>query len=410
MARNTFQKLQRQFWRSFFRLVIFTGALAEWITISWVLIVMLGIAIPWQVHLAAPLALHVLNRIVIGNRPRGAPPRSGFPRYYIGVVFTCLFVLLALAANAVIWGLVAGVLAVASLLGAPVVVSAVLGPMAITGSIALVLIAGLIGWGYGPGQSRVNIVELDAPIAGLPEAFDGFRIVQLSDIHLGGYMDNELLAHFVERTNNLGADLICVTGDITDGLDHAPDTFPVLGGLSAPDGVFAILGNHDFYTGADDVTAALREHTSFRVMRDESHVLERDGGRLHILGVDDAGADWTRGLREHYAVPPLVDRIPAGEASVLLSHRPDLFGQAAGLGIGLVLSGHTHGGQIALPWPSRRPSSLAHFISDFPRGTYRLGDSTLHVNIGLGVTGQPVRVFSPREITVITLRTRSREL
>jgi uncharacterized protein len=219
-------------------------------------------------------------------------------------------------------------------------------------------------------------------------------------------MHVELLAHFVDRTNNLGADLICVTGDITDGLDHAPETFPVLGGLSAPDGVVAILGNHDHYTGADDVTAALREHTDFRVMRDEAFALERDGERLHILGVDDAGADWTRGLREHYAVAPLVEQLPPGEPSVLLSHRPDLFGQAAALGIGLVLSGHTHGGQIALPWPSRRPTSLAHFISDFPRGTYRLGDSTLHVNLGIGVTGQPVRVFSPREITLITLRSK----
>ncbi|MFN2378200.1 MAG: hypothetical protein ABR538_16850, partial [Candidatus Binatia bacterium] len=111
-----------------------------------------------------------------------------------------------------------------------------------------------------------------------------------------------------------------------------------------------------------------------------------------------------RGVREHDAVPPLAAAVPDEEASVLLSHRPDLFAQAASLGIGLVLSGHTHGGQLALPWPAARPSSLASFISDFPRGTYRLGRSTLHVNLGLGVTGQPVRVFSPREITLITLR------
>jgi predicted MPP superfamily phosphohydrolase len=408
MARNAFQKLQRQFWRSFFRLVIFTGALAEWVFLAWVLVVMLGVAVPWYAHVAGPLVLHLFNRRVLGGRPRGAPPRDGFARYYIGFVFTSLFVLLALAANAVVWGLVGAGLAIASLFGAPVAATAVLGPMAITGSLALVVVAGVIGWGYGPGQARVHILELEAPIAGLPDAFDGFRIAQLSDIHLGGYMHVELLAHFVDKTNGLGADLICVTGDITDGLDHAPDTFPVLGGLSAPEGVVAILGNHDHYTGADAVAAALREHTGFRVMRDESFALERDGGRLHILGVDDAGDDWTRGLREHYAVPPLVEGIPSGEPSVLLSHRPDLFGQAAALGIGLVLSGHTHGGQIALPWPSRRPSSLAHFISDFPRGTYRLGDSTLHVNLGIGVTGQPVRVFSPREITLITLRPKNR--
>ena len=153
----------------------------------------------------------------------------------------------------------------------------------------------------------------------------------------------------------------------------------------------------------DDVAAAVG--VSRIPVREAIIVLEREGTHLHILGVDDAGLDWTRGVREHYALPPLAARLPSGAASVLLSHRPDLFAQAAGFGIGLVLSGHTHGGQLALPWPSARPSSLAHFISDFPRGTYRIAESTLHVNLGLGVTGQPVRVFSPREITLITLRT-----
>jgi predicted MPP superfamily phosphohydrolase len=401
---TTFRSLQRLFWRSFFRLVVFVGALAEWVCLAWILVVILGVAIPWPVHLVAPVLLHLFNRKILGGRPRPGAGRGPLLRAYVGVVFTSLFGLVALAANAAVWTLVAAGLALAAAFGAPVEVSAVLGAAMVTGSIALVMVFVLIGYGYGPGQSHVNIVELDVPIAGLPDAFDGFRIAQLSDIHLGGYMSEELLARHVERTNQLGADLICLTGDITDGLEHAPQTFPVLGGLSAPEGVVAILGNHDFYTGADDVTAAIHHHTSIRVMRDETITLERDGGRLHVLGVDDAGADWTRGVREHYAVPPLVEKIPNGDPAVLLSHRPDLFGQAAELGIGLVLSGHTHGGQIALPWPSGRPSSLAHFISDYPRGTYRIGDSTLHVNLGIGVTGQPVRLFSPREITLITLR------
>lgn len=401
----TLQKLQHLFWRSFFRLVVFAGALAEWICLAWVLMVILQVSIPWPVHLAAPLLIHLFNRRVLGSRPGpAAARRSVFVRAYVGVVFTSLFGLGVLVLNGTSWALVAAAFGAASQLGAPLSSADVFGPAAVTGSVGLVVVASLIAWGYGPGQRKVNILEFEVPIPGLPASFDGFRIAQLSDIHLGGYMNEELLARLVERTNSLGADMICLTGDITDGLDHAPRTFPVLGGLSAPDGVMAILGNHDFYTGADDVTAALRRLTPMRVLRDETVVLEREGGRLHILGVDDAGLDWTRGVREHYAVPPLMEQVPAGEASVLLSHRPDLFGQAAGYGIGLVLSGHTHGGQIALPWPSSRPSSLAHFISDFPRGTYRQGDSTLHVNLGIGVTGQPVRVFSPREITLITLR------
>jgi len=406
LAQSTLETLKRQFWKSFFRLVVFAGALAEWACLAWVLIVVMGVAVPWPAHVIGPLLLHTLNRRVLGARTGpAAARRSPFVKAYVGVVFTSLFGLGVLLINGTLWTLIGAALGAASQLGAPVAAADVFGPASFTGSIGLAAVATLIAWGYGPGQRRVHVLEFDVEIPGLPAEFDGFRIAQLSDIHLGGYTGDEILASHVERTNSLGADLICITGDITDGLDHAPRTFPVLDGLSAPEGVLAILGNHDFYTGADDVTATLRRLTTIRVLRDESVVLERGDARLHILGVDDAGLDWTRGVREHDAVPPLMETVPDGEAVVLLSHRPDLFAQAANFGIGLVLSGHTHGGQLALPWPSARPSSLAHFISDFPRGTYRIGDSTLHVNLGLGVTGQPVRVFSPREITLITLRT-----
>lgn len=399
------EELQRAFWRYFFRLVVFTGAVAEWACVAWVLIVMLGYSVPWPLHILGPALLHAFNRSILGQRPGpAAARRSPFVRAYVGVVFTSLFGFAVLLANSVLWAIVAAAFGAAGGLGAPLLAADVLGPAGVTGSVALVVVSTLIAWGYGPGQRSVRILELEVPIDGLPAAFDGYRIAQLSDIHLGGYTNDDTVAAHVERTNELGCDLIVVTGDITDGLEHAPRTFPILGRLGAPDGVLAILGNHDFYTGADEVTAALRRLTSMTVLRDQSVVLERGGERLHILGVDDAGLDWTRGVREHDALPPLVAQVPAGEAKVLLSHRPDLFAQAAGFGIGLVLSGHTHGGQLALPWPTARPSSLAHFISDFPRGTYRLGNSTLHVNLGLGVTGQPVRIFSPREITLITLR------
>lgn len=399
------QNLKQLFWRSFFRLVVFAAALAEWACIAWVLVVILGLEVPWPMHLAGPLLLHATNRQILGNRAGPAAARRGpLVRAYVGVVFTCLFGLGVLLVNGALWTVVAAGLGIASQLGSPLLAADIVGAAGVTGSLALVAVSTLLAWGYGPGQRHVRLVELEVTIPGLAPQFDGYRIAQLSDIHLGGYMNDEHLAEHIERTNSLGADLICITGDITDGLDHAPRTFPVLGRLAARDGVVAILGNHDVYTGADAVTATLRRLTCFRVLRDETLVLERGGAHLHVLGVNDAGLDWTRGLREHPALPPLVDRLPPGAASVLLSHRPDLFGQAAGFGIGLVLSGHTHGGQIALPWPSSRPSSLAHFISDFPRGTYQSGDSTLHVNLGLGVTGQPVRVFSPREITLITLR------
>ncbi|HEY2774142.1 MAG TPA: metallophosphoesterase [Candidatus Binatia bacterium] len=398
-------RFKRAFWRSFFRLVIFTAALAEWICLAWVAGVMLAVPIPWFAHLLGPVGLHLLNRRVLGSRPGpAATRRTPFVRAYVGVVFTCLFGMIALLVNAVLWAAVAVVFAVVSHMGASLSPADVLWPAQVTGSVALLVVSALLAWGYGPGQRAVRVLEVEVPVHELPSAFDGFRIAQISDIHLGGFMDEERLAAHIEHVNSLGADLICITGDITDGLDHAPRTFPVLGRLAAPDGVIAILGNHDFYTGADAVTAALCELTSIRVLRDESVALEREHSRLHILGVDDAGVDWTRGVREHRALPALIEAIPDGETRILLSHRPELFHQAISFGISLTLSGHTHGGQIAVPWPLRRPSSLARFISDFPRGTYRVNGSVLHVNLGLGVTGQPVRLFSPREITLITLR------
>jgi predicted MPP superfamily phosphohydrolase len=399
--------VRRAFWRSFFRLLIFTAALAEWICIAWVLVVMLDIHLPWPVHFLGPVALHTINRAALGGRRASALRRTPLLRIYIGVVFTCLFGMVALLLNGLLWGVVAVAFEAASQLGAGVTATDVLGPAGLTGSVALVTVSTLIAWGYGPGQRFLRLVELDVPVANLGAAFDGYRIAQISDVHLGGYMDEALLARHVDRVNALDADLVVITGDITDGLDHAPRTFPILGRLRGRDGVVAILGNHDVYTGADEVTAALRRLTPIRVLRDQGFAIERGDSRLHVLGVNDAGADWTRGVREHPALPPLVRSLPPGEPVLLLSHRPDLFGQAASYGIALTLSGHTHGGQIAVPWPSQRPSSLAHFISDYPRGTYRVGNSTLHVNLGLGVTGQPVRLFSPREITLVSLRTKN---
>lgn len=385
--------------------MVLAAAAAEWICIAWILVAMGGLALPPVMHLAGPLLLHQLNRrLLVRGRAPASPPRRNLERIYVAVVFTSLFGMLALAANGVLWTGAAAALHVASLAGLPVSSADVLTPAVWTGSALLVGVSALLAHGYGPGQRRVRIVELEAPVRGLDPALDGFRLVQVSDIHLGAFMDAADLAPHVETANSLRGDLICITGDITDGLGHAARTFPELAGLKAPQGVAAVLGNHDVYTGADAVSEALAHYTDFRVLRNDLFAVERGGARLWILGLDDAGLDWARGVREHEALAALVARVPAGEPMVLLSHRPDLFAQAASLSIALVLSGHTHGGQISLPWPSARPASLARFITAYPRGTYALGASRLHVNLGLGVTGQPVRVFSPREIAVITLR------
>src|SRR6185369_3874103 len=161
------------------------------------------------------------------------------------------------------------------------------------------------------------------------------------------------------------------------------------------------LGNHDHYAGAERVVDQLRRWTPFRVLRDSAVTLDLDGTALHVIGLYDRGRDWARGVRSDGRLAQLLAEAPAGAPILLLAHRPDIFPQAAAAGVALTLSGHTHGGQLALPGGRRR--NLAAFITRFDRGLYSDGDSYLYVNCGLGVTGQRIRLFTPREITVFEL-------
>jgi predicted MPP superfamily phosphohydrolase len=229
------------------------------------------------------------------------------------------------------------------------------------------------------------------------------RIAQISDIHVGQTLSAAQLRRFVARVNATAPDLICITGDIVDSplADYA-GFFPLLAELRARYGVCAILGNHDHYAGADDVVAALRHWTTFRVLRDSAVTIDVEGACVHVIGLDDRGRDWARGLESDDRLAELLEDAPAGATVLLLSHRPDIFRHAAATAVPLTLSGHTHGGQLALPWRGRR-RNLAEFITRFDRGLYRSGDSFLYVNCGLGVTGQRIRLFTPREVTVLEL-------
>jgi hypothetical protein len=177
----------------------------------------------------------------------------------------------------------------------------------------------------------------------------------------------------------------------------------VLGELRARYGVCAILGNHDHFAGAARVVAELRSQTAFHVLRDSAVTLELDGARLHVVGLDDRGRDWARGVQSDGRLAELLDAAPADTPVLLLSHRPDIFRQAAAAAVPLTLSGHTHGGQLAVPWFGGRRRNLADFVTAFSRGLYRSGDSYLYVNCGLGVTGQRIRLFTPREISLFEL-------
>jgi predicted MPP superfamily phosphohydrolase len=392
------EPVKRNFFRFFFRLLLGFVALAEWACVAWALFG-LGLEPPAVLHLLAPVGIYLVNRRVILRR-QSRPLRDAIVRGYVALAFTCIFCTLFLALAGLGWAVVgpaSGLL-----------------PAAIRGRVGeiyywltnagFLAVGGLILYGYTVGPRELAITRLRVPVRGLPAPFDGLRIVHVSDLHIGQHLDLAELGEHVRRVNALEPDVVCLTGDLVDRPDTCALAFPTLAGLRARHGVLVTLGNHDFYAGAEAVSAALRQLTSFTLLRDDCAHLRIDGATLTVLGVDDLGRDWARGVLEHPALPRLAAAVPGDRPFIVLSHRPDCFAQAARLGAALMLSGHTHGGQLALPsWVGRRARNLAQFISDFDRGLYRAGDSTLYVNRGLGFTGQKIRLFTPREIACIEL-------
>jgi predicted MPP superfamily phosphohydrolase len=249
------------------------------------------------------------------------------------------------------------------------------------------------GWGLvAPPRVR----EREIPVVDLPEAWDGYRIAQISDLHCGPFASPARVARWVAAVNDLSADLVAVTGDlITHGSHYVNAVAEALGGLRAADGVYACMGNHDYFTAGDEVAPAL-ERAGLCVLRNRGVVLSREGAPLYVAGVDDT---WTR---RHDLGRALAGRPPEAP-TVLLAHDPALFPQAAAAGVNLTLSGHTHGGQLALPLVARS-WNLARLITRFTTDLYRLGSSVLYVNRGLGTTGPPLRFGVGSEIALLVLR------
>ena len=273
------------------------------------------------------------------------------------------------------------------------------------GGVAVAVGYGSMFWGWLVGQHRVEVERLDLPLRGLPSALAGLRIAQISDLHIGMQLRAPLLRRLIARVNALEADLIVITGDIFDfDPRYIEEGCRELAALEAKLGVFAVLGNHDAYTGADAVASGLETFTSIRLLRDAWVRIELDGAAFALAGVEDPGHGWTERDATHDALERLAAEIPAELARVLLIHRPSWFAQAARLGFPLALAGHTHGGQIALPFPGQH-HNVSRLISRWTRGLFRDADTgaLLYVNRGLGVAGPPVRLNCSREISLLRL-------
>ena len=275
----------------------------------------------------------------------------------------------------------------------------------IISSAALLPAGGCSLYGTYVGRTKLKIDEHSLGFARLPAEMDGFSIVQISDIHAGVFMEEWELKPYLEIVNTLQPDIIVITGDIISwGTHYTKPVVQALSMLRAKQGVFAITGNHDFYGDTEELCSNL-ESVNIKVLRNRWEKIDAANGSasLYLIGVDDIWA--TRYFhKKKISIPEIISDIPEKNFKLLLSHNPTIFDEAARHGIELTLSGHTHAGQIILPFPEHHGYSFARLIHKRDYGLYRAGDSMLYINRGLGVIGPPLRINCPREITKIVLK------
>ncbi len=241
----------------------------------------------------------------------------------------------------------------------------------------------------------------------LPKAFDGFRIAQLSDIHIGPFMTARSVRKYAAQVNQLKPDLVALTGDfVTWQASPEREVVEALSGLKAPFGIFGSIGNHEIWAGVEDSITRLFAAQGTKVLRQENVTLASAGERLNLIGVDYQSlshfgrhgdgfvSEYLEGV-EKLVLPDTVN--------ILMSHNPNTFDRAAELGIDLSLAGHTHGGQVTMEYISPNLSP-ARLITAYVRGWFRKGDSQLYVNRGIGTIFSPVRIDCPPEITIYELK------
>lgn len=258
--------------------------------------------------------------------------------------------------------------------------------------VALVAALGLSAFGFLQGLRPPVVLEHTVPVRGLRPEHEGLRIVQLSDVHLGPFLRSAWLEQRLTQVSALRPDLIVVTGDLLDqdaALSEA--LVPWLRRLHSPLGVWGVTGNHEFYAGLERSLAVFR-NGGIQVLRDRAQEIAPG---LVLAGVDDLTARRQFGLGDHPVERALANR-PAG-ATIFLCHSPWEVERAAQLGADLMLSGHTHAGQI---WPFRY---LVRLMYPHVEGRYSVNGMTLIVSRGTGFWGPPMRLFKPAEITAITL-------
>ncbi len=245
-------------------------------------------------------------------------------------------------------------------------------------------------------EPRWLVVERVAvPLRRLPPELDGLQIAHLSDLHLGPDVKVEAITEAVERTMSLQADLIVLTGDyVTRRASYAPGLVEPLSRLHAPLGVYATLGNHDHWAGAEKVASYL-SRAGITVMKNLAQPIAREGAALWLIGLDDVWFGTGH-------LPTALAGVPQDACKIVLIHEPDFADRSARYGIDLQLSGHSHGGQVRIPGIG--PLILPDWGRKYPMGLQRAGGTWVYTTRGVGLVSPAIRFNCPPEITLLTLR------
>jgi predicted MPP superfamily phosphohydrolase len=268
--------------------------------------------------------------------------------------------------------------------------------------------APFVAGGYGLFYGRLNLETTYRRIKlrRLPKAFEGFRIVQLSDFHVSTFMSAEEIRKYVAIANQLKGDLVALTGDYVTWDETAQGAVvEALSNLKAPFGVFGCLGNHEWVTETEDSITRLFAARGIRILRGDHAAVSSEGSTLNLLGVDyqsRRGRLEASGNEVEKYLLGMERLLLPNTVNILLSHNPNTFDRAAELGIDLSLGGHTHGGQVAWEF-IHRSLAPARLITPYVRGWFQKGDAQLYVNRGIGTVSFPIRCGARPEITVLEL-------
>ena len=361
----------------------------------------------WSRLVSAPLLPDALRRpltvalVVLGVAlPLGILLSNVLPRRLSGPIAFAVFTWMGLAAL-LFFALLPGELVrlsawlVAKVGGAPDDARRTLLARALAGGAGALAFAGA-GVGLVNVARDVGVARVKVSLAKLPRELSGLTIAQLTDVHIGPTLGKDWLERVVDTVNAERPDVVVITGDLVDGSVEAlrEHTAP-LGRLEAKHGVFFVTGNHEYYSGVDEWIAELAR-LGIKTLRNERVSIGEGSASFDLVGVDDWSAK--RFGRGHGpSLAKALEGRDEARASVLLAHQPKQALEAASRGVGLVLSGHTHGGQL-WPW-----TYLVRLDQPFIAGLSRLHDTQIYVSRGTGYWGPPMRIAAPAEITLLEL-------